>query len=89
MSEAEDPILVQLRAIGTKLETLDRRFDSQDKRWRETQDYLSQVLGMGLIGQRKNDEQDARLSELETRAKRIEELHTDLRNWVTQIDNRT
>ena len=86
---AEDPVLIELQAIRTKLDTFDRRFDAQDKRWNETQNFLSQSLGMGLINQKKNDEQDARLSELEIRAKKIEELHTDLRKWVTHIDERT
>ena len=85
----QDPVLIELQEIGTKLEMLDRRFDAQDKRWNETQNYLSQALGMGLINQKKNDEQDSRLSELESRAKKIEDLHTDLRKWVTQIDERT
>ena len=86
---AEDLVLAELREIGTKLNTLDQRFDTQEKRWNETQNFLSQALGMGLINQKKNDEQDSRITELETRARKIEELHTDLRKWVTQIDERT
>lgn len=86
---AEDLVLAELREIGTKLNTLDQRFDTQEKRWNETQNFLSQALGMGLINQKKNDEQDSRITELETRARKIEELHTDLRKWVTQIDEQT
>ena len=53
---AEDLVLAELREIGTKLNTLDQRFDTQEKRWNETQNFLSQALGMGLINQKKNDE---------------------------------
>ena len=88
MGSSDDPVLIELHEIRAKLDNLDRRFDTQDRRWSETQNYLSQALGRGLINQKKNDEQDTRLAELENRAKKIEELHTDLRKWVTQIDER-
>ena len=36
MSEnADNPVLAHLREIGTKLDTLDKRFDAQGKRWDE------------------------------------------------------
>ena len=90
MSEdADNPVLIHLREIGTKLDTLDKRFDAQGKRWDEARGHLNQALGMGLANQLRNDEQDTRITELEVRAKRIEELHSDLRRWVTQIDERT
>lgn len=86
--ETDNQLLAQLGEINAKLGSLEKRFDLQDKRWIETQNYLSQALGTGLMSQRKNDEQDARLGDLELRTKRIEDLHTDLRRWVTQIDER-
>lgn len=86
--ETDNLLLTHLGEINAKLGSLEKRFDLQDKRWNEAQNYLSQTLGMGLIGQRKNDEQDARIGDLEVRAKRIEDLHTDLRRWVTRIDER-
>ena len=87
--EPENPVLLHLREIGTKLDTLDKRFDAQGKRWDEARGHLNQALGMGLSNQLKNDEQDVRLTELEIRAKQIEDLHSDLRRWVTQMDERT
>ena len=86
--DVESPVLVHLREIRSTLDTLDRRFDAQGKRWDEARGQLNQALGMGLASQLKNEEQDTRLSQLEVKAKQIEDLHSDLRRWVTQIDER-
>ncbi len=76
----------QFDALQTRLESHDKRWDDQSQRWGEMRGYLNQALSTGMSNQLKNDEQDARLSELEIRAKRIEDLHSDLRRWVTRLD---
>ena len=100
VGEAEADVLHHLRQIATQLEVFERQFDAlqtrldshdkrweeQSQRWGEMRGYLNQALSTGMINQLKNDEQDARLSELEIKAKRIEDLHSDLRRWVTRLD---
>lgn len=76
-------------ALQTRLDSHDKRWDEQSQRWGDMRGYVNQALSVGMGNQLKNDEQDARLSELEIKTKRMEDLHSDLRRWVTRLDEKS
>ncbi|MCL4767252.1 MAG: hypothetical protein KJZ80_13560 [Hyphomicrobiaceae bacterium] len=82
MAEEPDNLILRLlREIREKLDeqsdrfaAIDRRFDRLEKRFDEMRGYMNHALGMGMTGHLKNEEQDTRQEDCESRQKQMEEL---------------
>ena len=84
--EPEDMVLVQLRAIRATLDDITTHLDAAEKRHEELRGWVIHCLGLCSIHHLKNEEQDARLSAGELRAKHIEEIQEALRTRVHKLE---
>lgn len=87
-NEPDNLVLVQLREIRASLDAITRRLDEAEKRHEEVRGWVVHCLGLCTVQHLKNAEQDNRLTEQETRAKRLEELQEALRTRVYRLEER-
>lgn len=86
--EPDNLVLVQLRDIRGKRDTLEKRFDRLDKHADEMRRYVSHALGLGAMNEMKPREMDARLEMGEALSKQIDERFKDIERRLTKVEEK-